>query len=367
MDNYFTEFGNLNSLSDSFNDSLQGLKRSFRFSRAKQADFLRAFAGPMSVGKQPIEICEHILKHGSTVQKEVATLILASLEEGGGIASAMEGWIDPVSLSALKATEEAGSDVFVRALERIAESLEVSSQGRAKIIKLAIYPAIILIATIAIMIYPVGPVIESLKLMIHGKSDPTLDSMTSLIKFYVHWLWLVALIGIGLIIGYRWYMANSISSFRRRIDQIAIFSGYRLSIASKFISTFALLKEFGMPASRIFNILKDSGNNYQRYHATLSQFNLGEGAISEVDAMDTGLLDDSQIATLHLYASADDDQLIAAMNKAADVVGKSISKRSTYAAYLVALLIGGWAFYNVIMIVSVLVGFNPKDHMQIGV
>jgi hypothetical protein len=89
--------------------------------------------------------------------------------------------------------------------------------------------------------------------------------------------------------------------------------------------------------------------------------------MSEVDAMDTGLLDDSQIATLHLYSSADDDHLIAAMNKAADVIGESISKRSTYAAYLVALLIGGWAFFNVIMIVSVIVGFNPRDHMQLGV
>ncbi|WP_049722401.1 type II secretion system F family protein [Gilvimarinus polysaccharolyticus] len=343
------------------------MSRKWKFGKSKQAEFLRTLAGPMSVGKKPIQICEHIRKHGTAAQKTLAVLILDSLREGGGICNALDGWIDSVSLSALKATEEAGSDIFVRALERIADSLEVASQGRTKILKLAIYPAMILVATISIMIYPVGPVVESLKLMIHGKSDPALDQMTTLIAFYTHWLWLTVMLGVLMIVSYRWYMANSISSFRHSVDKIPLFSGYRLSIASKFISTFALLKEFGMPAQRIFDILGSTGNTYQRYHSTLAQINLGEGAMSEVDAMDTGLLDDAQIATLHLYASSDDDHLIAAMNKAADVIGESTSKRSTYAAYLVALLIGGWAFFNVIMIVSVLVGFNPRDHMQLGV
>ncbi len=344
-------------------NSFEAWNRSRAFDRHDQAEFLRALAGPMTIGRSTFDICMHISQHGDTqIEKDLASDILEAIK-GGMICDALEGWIEPISLTALRTTEQEGVEVFIAALEGTADALESEADSSSNIIKSAITPFVLLMVSIAIMIYPVEPTIRLLQSMFEGKSMPDIESLLKLIAFYKFGLWVCFFGLFNLFIYYRWYAANVISPLRMKLEKFGLFSSYRLSVGVRFISTYSLLKSFGIAGHVIFNTLRSTGTGYQRYHAELANRNSQASVPSDIHALDTGLLDPKHIALLHLYANADESKLILAMNKVTKRIQGYLTKKNAITAKIITHTISAWVFFNIIKMVIAVVGFNSNDYI----
>lgn len=347
--------------------SRPGFINKMQFSKAKQADFLRAIASPMKVGRSIYDISKHISRYGEPVHRKIASKILTELQIGNAInpvSSSLKGWIDEISLSALSAAESNGPQTLIYALETIAESLEQSSQSYAAMFAMSAYPLVLNIVAVGVLFFATAPVVELYKELIDNAPDPILDRFGNVIFFYQYIFPILTVLLIGGFLYLIYYMKNDTSDLRLTLDKYPVFNLYRLNAGSKIISTYALLKRFGMPPLKILGIIRSSGGRYQKHHCNLMINSHQEGdAINETMALDTGLLDNQHIALLYLYVSGNEDNFNDAMKAASKAIDLDISKQMKAFSKIISLSLFVLLIFNIMQIVSVQYGFNIRDHL----
>lgn len=349
------------SVSQWIEEKTQALSRRFQFGPKKQADLLEAFAQPLKIGASRLAIAAHIEKHGDKVQQRIARDIRLSLQSGGTICDGLSGWIEPLSLSALRAAEEGGNDSFIEGLEYLAQSLGAAGQSKAVLLKKCGYPTGMLLLTTGLMLYINAKVVPMFEGIMEGEVDPSIQTFKSVAGFYTTWLIPLLILISGIVLYARYWLSTSVGDIRDSVDRFALFAGYRLSVGAKMVTMYGLLKKFGLSALDILNLMQRTGTPYQKYHIYLMKEQLRSGVDHEIDALDTGLLDEQHVSLLKLYTQGGDRAVVDALEKASVALDQQIQRRSERLAKLLSSVIFLWAFANIVLVVLILFGVNPNN------
>lgn len=337
------------------------VRRRLAFNRKQQADLLAALSKPMRVGRPPLLIARHLVKFGTAPQRRIAQDMITNLRSGKGVVAALEGWYDEVTLSALRAAEKGGPKTLLQALMYLSENMTKFRSEKVAIFGKWLPPGIYIVITINIMMILEGALIPALSAI--GGEDKA-AFFVAVMKFYKYQLPFIMIALVGAIIYARWWLANHIGPFRDTFDHIRLFSGYRLSIGVNVVSTFALLSRFDMKPFHIVRLLEETGSPYQQSHV----FNMKEalrGARSDdrigsskgiVNALDVGLLDDEYLSLLKLYAEADDEYAVEALEDAARDIQSQVLMRLKVFGVAGTLFLWVWLVFNLITIVLLLLG-----------
>lgn len=355
------QLGDLASLEDRFLEGLDKARshwitwrRRRAMPKAKQAQVLEAMSRPLSVGKPMVEVAHFFAEHGSSVQRELGQSIKEAKQSGAPASEAFALWLDPVSASALRSAETGGARTLARAMGLLADEMLRETAGLSSVVKKWLHPGVYVLITsilIVVMAVKVAPLIASIQ---SGDSDE-IAMLLSMANFYTgaFWLCLLALMAIALCIVY--YLRNGIGDFRDQLDRTGITAGYRRKLGASLLRSFALLKQIGVPAHRIFKSLSQSGSRYYRWHLHRMRDRLSEGQAQDVFALDTGLFDSEQMALITLYASGSSrEELSEALMKAADDIAKRSVEKLKIIGVVVAGLLWAWLVYNLIVLISFL-------------
>ncbi|MDQ2077385.1 type II secretion system F family protein [Marinimicrobium sp. ABcell2] len=344
----------------------QSTVRRLSFNKKQQAQLLGTMTKPLRVGRPPVEVARHLAQFGSKQEKIIAGDILDNLRSGRGIVDALEGWYDDVTLSALRAAEHAGPNTFVEAIEYLSKNMLKSSKAKSAVLSKWAYPGVFVLASSFMIFWLSGFLLPTLVAMNQGQIPEGAQHFVSVANFYKYWFpWIVVLLVAGLFYA-RWWLANHVGPIRDTFDHIPLFSGYRLSIGANVVATFALLKRFDMKPFHIIRLLGDTGSPYQQSHVyNMKEALRGvgketqEGTKGIVNALDIGLLDDEYVSLVKLYAEADDAYIIEALEQAAEDIGERVMARLSKIAMIGTFFLWGWVLYNVIAVVSVVMGARP--------
>mgnify|MGYP003108597081 CR=1 FL=1 len=343
----------------------QGVLRRLSFNRKRQAALLKTLAKPMKVGRPPVEIVKHLIQFGDNQQKVIAKDMLHNLRSGVRLTSALEGWYDEVTISALRAAEQSGQNTFVDALDYLGDKLTEASKAKMAIFAKWLYPAVFVVGTSALILGLNDFMVPTILAMNNDQPPPNVQSFMDVADFYLYRFPIIAVLFVAGLVYARWWFANHVGPIRDTIDHIKLFSGYRLSIGANVVSTFALLKRFDMKPLRIVQMLEETGSPYQQSHV----FNMKEalkggreeqreGNKGIVNALDIGLLDDIYVSLLKLYAQASDEFVVEALELASEDIHQRVMERLGFLGMWVTLALWAWIGFNVITIVSLLMGIQ---------
>lgn len=334
-------------------------KRQLSFTRPKQVKFLRIFSELMKVGRLPYDIADYIAKYGDPVERQIAIEIKANLGNGLSICDALDGWIDPMSLAALRAAEEGGQEGFVLALTYVAEEMETQSTTSAGALKKMIYPGVYAVTSFGIVIALHYNMIPMMRDMNRGMLPKDIQATDDYAVFLINWGWLYTILFVALLVGFKYLQKNLVGETRDKLEMIKIvnwypFGGYRLLIGSHIVASFALLKRFDFPAFMIYRILEQEGSIYQKHHVSIMREQLKDGNENEIESMDSGLLEPQYISLLKLYAGAESTSYVSALNSASKDIGRRCIDRMKINGEIIFYALWGVVIYNLSMVVNVL-------------
>lgn len=334
-------------------------KRQFMFPRQKQVKFLRIFSDLMRVGRLPYDIADYIAKYGMDIEQKIALEITENLGNGLSVCDALEGWIEPMSLAALRAAEEGGQDGFVLALSTVANELEIQANTASGAFKKALYPGAYAVMSFLMIIGLHYKMIPMMRDMYKGMLPRDIQETEDYALLLINWGWLYLLVFIVAMFAYKYLQRNLIGEVRDKLEMIKVlnwypFGAYRLVVGSHIVASFALLKRFNFPAYQIFRILENEGSPYQQHHVRIMRDQLKDGNENEIDSMDSGLLESQYISLLKLYASTESDKYVDALNSAANDIKKRCIDRMKINGEIMYFFLWGVVVYNLSMAINVL-------------
>jgi|GEM_PF-6238390 len=339
---------NLTQFLSSFDRKIQ---RAFFTNKAKVI-LLTSIAKPLQVGRPLQEIIDYLYyySHSKTIKK-IAKDMRAQLAIDGRISPALSHWMNNTELAVITSTESSGSESFARGMMSLAEDIDARSDTSSSAIKSLLYPLVIAVASSYAIVGLVDKFSRQWEMM--KKGGDAIDQ----IKFFAHFYSDIApfmIIG-GIILCFTVkYLSRIYTGQYRRLLDNNIFLTERMRSASRFIGVYGLLKKYGLSLSDILAEADKNETPYLRSHLKKMRKLMAMGNTSEVSNINTGLLSARDIATLTLYAQADEKYYAQALNAAVSDINKSLLNRSKIITLLVALSLGAIAFANVLMIVSVL-------------
>lgn len=338
-------------------------KRRFQFNKKKQAELLLAFAKPMSVGRTTYAICSHIELYGEPKQKIIVNEIRRNLQSGDLISKAFIGWYDPMTVAALSAAEKGGDKSFLMAMNHIAKQLAAEEKtGSSSFLKL-LYPGLYWLVSTIIIIGLNAFFIPMITSISNGATSPAIEDFSSVATFYTYWLGpILVCMFVGFIL-IKKMLQDYVGPYRDQIDTFTIlkwqpFAGYRLKVGAYIVSTFSLLKRFGLSAFDILRILGATGSKYQRFHVENMIQSLKYGNDSDIDALNTGLLESQYISLLKLYTAGNDSHAVEALASAADDINERCIKRIQTTGNIIFYAFWGAVLFNLIKVASLMLGMN---------
>lgn len=337
---------------------VRDIYRSFQFNKNRQSEFLHQFASLMAVGRMPYDIADHIVKFGQKTEQEIASNIKFQLQNGLLISDALAGWIDPMKLAALKAAEEGGQEGFVIALKIISTNLiqetDTAKTSKAKILMPFVYTLMSFALVIGIN-FKFLPIFKGIS---QGPLPKPIQDIERYSGFLVGWGWLLLLAAVIGIFLFKYLEKNLVGDHRDRLEVIKIgswnpFGGFRMKVGAHIIESFALLKRFNFSAYSIYRILIREGSAYQKHHVQIMTNQLPEGNESEIDSLDSGLLEPQYISLLKLYTGAENMNIVDQLNSAARDIKRRCEKRIQVNTDIIYYILWMTTLYNLTAIVNV--------------
>lgn len=336
----------------------------FKFDSKRQSAFLSVFAELMQVGRLPYDIADYQTKYGQKIEAKISADIKRNLSEGLNVTDALEGWIEPLNLAALKAGEASGHEGFVKALRHVSGLIQSQNQASSSSFSKCLYPGlytILSVVFIAAIYTNFVPVIEEISV---GKPLPIeVKNFKDFVEFWIAWGIPILVCLTAYIATFKYLEKNLVGDIRDQIEMIKIgswqpFGGYRLKIGSHIVSSFALLKRFDFPAYTIYRILSNEGDKYQRHHISIMQKQLKEGHENEISSLDSGLLEPQYVSLLSLYAGANQSIYVEALNSAAREIQERCNNRMKVTGTLLSYFLWIILIKNLAALITILMSVN---------
>ncbi len=218
--------------------------------------------------------------------RRIVTALRARVREGYSLAHALAdfpGTFDRLFRATIAAGEQSG--YLDRVLAQLADYIEQSHEFRQKVQLALIYPVLLVVLSFAIvtglMVYVVPDVIK----VFTGTGQP-LPALTrglvALSDFTVAWGWLVALVAIALVAGFRVALRNPAwrRAWHRRYLRWPLVRKLSRGInAARYINTLSILTQSSVPLVDAMHIAGEVvGNDYIREQVGVARRQVSEGA-----------------------------------------------------------------------------------------
>ncbi len=321
------------------------------FTKKEQVEFLKDFSELLPYVGAPGNILEFMASNTSGNKKMVAKHMSIQLERGESLAFGMEGWFDHVLVEAVRVGENQG--VLEEAINKTLCSFEAQSEGLLKALSQLIWPSFMIVGVIGTMkaieekFFPI--VIRTIR-NDYSRMPPDMKVLWETIEFLNSYGFAVAAAFITVCVALNYTMKNYTGQYRESLDRYPLFSTYRILQGAEFMQLYSILKSINVTEMDVIKLAKDKATPYYRQHLNRMHRKLSRGQDNIVDAINTGLIERSQIERLTLLSGASryDEAL---SNSADKVYSTTINNldRTCKVLSVLGILIAAWGILIIIL------------------
>lgn len=287
-------------LTAAFSDFSLRIKR-MQFGAKAQLAFIEDLYTLVSDGIPANRAVEMMTQVTTGITRDAALSIAQKIAEGQALADGMRDWFSPNIVEIIRVGEEGGA--LTETLRSAIATLTQKSGAIASLLQAVTYPILVIIMACVIIIYVNNQVFTQFKTIKPVTKWPQagrdLINMANLIQ---SWWWLVLLIIVGVILSFRYAMANYVGEFRPVLDRFFPFNLYRRFVASRFLETLGLLVSNGVVFKNALRVMEHQANPYLASHLVTMEHLLGMGRGNVADVLASGLVSEADIMRLRVMA-----------------------------------------------------------------
>ena len=286
-------------------DFLTNLKlkiQRLQFTPKKQQALLEDLANLLEDGvsvNQALKLMEGFAT--SHLDLEVLRQMQLKMSEGEPFVLGLVGWCQNNLIDIILAGEEGGT--LVDSIRMAANTVQDQNAGMDAFIQGLIYPGTMLIAGLAMMVY-IGSTVFPRFISIKPSSEwPAIGQQAlAFATFIKDFWWLVIIIIAAIVFTVNYILKNYVGEFRETFDKFIPFSIYRQIVGAHFMETLGLLIRNGVPLKQCLRITQKNAQPYFFSHLVLMEYRLSGGRDNIADVLDTGIIDQQDLARLRVIA-----------------------------------------------------------------
>lgn len=275
------------------------------FTKKLQIKFLKDLSNNLSYVGAPLKILSHMAKHSKGPKQLVAINMISKLKKGQTLADGMDGWFDRVLIEAVRVGEN--QSVLTTTIDKTLAVYEEQVSGFGKAFATLVWPAMLLVAVVLTMktieqkFFPV--VQKTLKGKVKGMPHD-LQVLWDTIQFVNDFGLLILLISGSLFIGILYVLRNYVGEYRHELDRLPLFNSYKSLQGASFMQMYSILKAVNVNEKSVLEIARKGASPFYRKHLNLMSRKLDSGEENIADAINTGLIDNSEIERLILLSGS---------------------------------------------------------------
>ena len=271
------------------------------FSTPQQQALLEDIAALLEDGvpaKQALEIYQTI---NTGVERKVARSVLTRISQGRHLADGLTGWYPAHIVEVIRAGEEGGA--LAKTMQVSAASLSKRENAFASLLSSLSYPMVVICAALGVSVFINHSIFNSFRTIRPVEFWPqNAQTIVGVADFVQHWWWFLIVVVLLLTFLTVQMMRAYIGPGRTLLDRAPVFSLYRKIIAARFMELMGLLIGNGVVFKRALKIVEYRAEPYLADHLLRMEYRLGSGKENIADVLNTGLLEESDLARLRLVA-----------------------------------------------------------------
>lgn len=233
--------------------------------------------------------------------KEVSIALAQKIAEGQPLADGMREWFSPNVIEIIRVGEAGGA--LAQTMKSAINMLSQRGVAIGAFVGAMAYPLLVIIIACAVILYLKKSVFVQFALIKPMSEWPPAGQRLVMIGTIIQeWWWVVILVVVGLIILFKWLLANYVGEFRPTLDKVPPFSLYRSLASARFLETLGLLVENGVVFKSAIKVMQYQANPYLHSHLVMMEHLLGMGKTNIADVLNTGLVSDTDLMRLRVMA-----------------------------------------------------------------
>ena len=273
------------------------------FSSKEQQVFLEDFSALVEDGVVATKAAEALKTIARGQAIKVAEDIVKAVSEGRPVAEGMEGWFPKHITEIIRAGEDSGT--LAKTMRTAAGSLTQKNSAMTSLVASLLYPTTVLVMGMVVTVFISKSVLKQFAQYKPVSEWPHNGQVVMFLSQTIQdywWLAIIIIVGIAFIM--MKYFQDFIGDTRNTLDKLPVLSVYRRLVAAQFMETLGLLTANGIVMKQAFKIMQIKASPYLAWHLMLMDYRLGGGRGNIADVLDTGLIDDKDLARLRAVAEA---------------------------------------------------------------
>ncbi|MFU8797385.1 MAG: type II secretion system F family protein [Gammaproteobacteria bacterium] len=275
--------------------------RQLSFSTQLQRDVLEDFSALIEDGIPASQAVDILVNVTTGTTAEVLEEIRKRIGQGRRISDGMAGWFPPHIVEIVRAGEEGGT--LGQTLAIAAKTLSQRKDILSSLFSSLSYPLVVILMGLGVTVFLKDSILANFEAIKPVSQWPANGQFIyGLASFIQEWWWATFLALIGAIIFIAWGLRMYIGPLRSTLDEIPLISLYRKMTAARFMEILGLLISNGVVFKRALHIIQSNAPDYLASHLLAMEHRLGGGQANIADVLDTGLIDNSDMARLRAIA-----------------------------------------------------------------
>ena len=321
------------------------------FTKKLQIKFLKDLSSMLSYVGAPLPILAHMAKHSEGPKKIVAINMISKLDKGKTLADGMDGWFDGILVEAVRVGEN--QSVLTTAINKTLSVYEEQISGFGKAFGTLVWPVMLIVGVVLTMktleekFFPV--VQKTLKGKVKGMPQD-LQVLWDTIQFINDFGLIVMVLGGSLFFGVLYVLRNYVGEYRDELDKLPLFNSYKSLQGASFMQMYSILKGVNVNEKSVLEIAKKGASPFYRKHLNVMSRKLESGEENIADAINTGLIDVSEIERLILL-SGSHSYVEVLESAASEVFDSTITKVAAVCKFLsiAGSLLAAWGIVIIIL------------------
>ncbi|HHP0472739.1 TPA: hypothetical protein ACRZ6V_004636 [Vibrio harveyi] len=269
------------------------------FTNKEQIAFLQQWIKADKYKLSTHDFCRALIENGDSTLKAIGQAGLEAPGQGKSFSDVLEGWLPPVVLATIKASEKAGKRYY--GIMTAVDQLQGGENIIAQIVRIMAFPYIL---TVGFGFY--GVYIAD-KMLITIDYAPGLGlTVRNIMTTYGPW---VSVLVLFLMVIMAIALPNWSGSTRETTDSLPLFSLYRTAVAATILKTLANLNSCGMKLDDALEEIEQHNTPFVKYHIKkMRQQAIGQTNLGLI--LDTGLLLPYELSAMKILGSTVDYSLL---------------------------------------------------------
>lgn len=277
-----------------------GIKR-WRFGNKPQLGFLEDLYLLINDGIPANRAIEMMGQVNTGLTQEVALNIAQKIAQGQPLADGMQDWFSPNVVEIIRVGEAGGA--LPQTLKSAISMLSQQGMAFGAFSSAISYPLFVIVIGCAVIVYLDKSVFIQFKMIKPISAWPEAGRrLLNVASFIESWWWIAILGVLGVILIFRYLLANYTGEFRIYLDNVPPFNFYRRITAARLLETLGLLVANGVVFKGAIKIMQYQANPYLRGHLVNMEHLLSMGKTNIADVLDTGLVTHEDLMRLRIMA-----------------------------------------------------------------